>query len=244
MGVGMRVVNHGNKPISNFLVENSWNLPQNPRGQRSDCQLIGPNPGLPYRPGVFDNSLSSHPPTMTHRLLRPILGLCAAALSACAHRAPLPQPTGFEPARYLGKWHEVARLPAFYQADDTMATAEYGPTSTPGVISVFNQAYDRDGKPLNNIRGSAVMAKSPPPGRFSVSFDKVPKIFTSIGGPNYHVMHVDPDYRYAVVGIPSRKALWILAREVPIPPAKLAELTAIAKQAGFDTSKLIISPWR
>jgi apolipoprotein D and lipocalin family protein len=88
------------------------------------------------------------------------------------------------------------------------------------------------------------MAKSPPAGRFTVSFDGIPKIFTSIGGPNYHVIHVDSDYRHAVVGIPSRKALWILSRSVPVAPEKLAELTAIARDAGFDTSKLIVAPWR
>lgn len=181
---------------------------------------------------------------MIPRILRSAPGLFAILLSACAHRAPLPQPSGFEPARYLGKWHEVARQPVFYQPDNTMATAEYGATATPGMISVFNQSYDRDGKPLKSINGSAVLAESPPPGRFTVSFDKVPKIFTSIGGPNYHVIHVDPDYRHAVVGVPSRKALWILSRDVPIAPQKLAELTAIAKQAGFDTSKLIVAPWR
>ncbi len=61
--------------------------------------------------------------------------------------------------------------------------------------------------------------------------------------PNYHVLHVDKDYRYAVVGVPDRKSLWILAREVPISKETFDSLREIAQKSGFDVSKLIVAPW-
>jgi lipocalin len=40
-----------------------------------------------------------------------------------------------------------------------------------------------------------------------------------------------------------RKSLWILARKVPIGQDKLDELRQVAKDAGFDVSKLLVAPW-
>ena len=78
-----------------------------------------------------------------------------------------------------------------------------------------------------------------PPGRLLVAFGpNLPK------EPNYHVLHVDEDYQFAVVGVPDRKSLWILARKVPVPEQKLKELRAIAAKAGFDTAKLEVGQWK
>lgn len=158
---------------------------------------------------------------------------------APAEPGPLPHPKTFEPARYLGKWFEAARLPMAIQPNDTLATAEYSAGEGEGVVRVKNTAYDTDGNVVATIEGQARLAPGDPPGRLIVGFGPfLPE------APNYHVLHVDPDYRHAVVGVPDRKSLWILVRKVPVAKAKLDELIAIARKAGFDTSKLLIAPWR
>lgn len=172
-----------------------------------------------------------------------LTGLLALAFSACQSTKPLPHPQSFEPNRYLGSWYEIGRLPVFYQPDHTLARAEYGPGGKPGEVSVFNQSFDRAGKPLKSIRGTATLEDGPPPGRFTVRFPGVPSLVAAFSGPNYHVIHVDKEYRTAVVGIPSRKALWILSRDPRLPEAKRAALIAIAREAGFDTDRLILSTW-
>lgn len=177
------------------------------------------------------------------RLLAAAISLVPGILAGCKHAQPLPAPAEFTPARYLGTWHEVARLPVFYQPDDTMATATYGPTAIPGRVSVLNQAYDRRAKPLNNISAHADLAPGQPPGRFKVKFPGIPAFVAGFSGPNYYVIHVDKDYRHAIVGVPSRNALWILSREVPISRKELDSLVERAKSAGFATDKLIIAPW-
>lgn len=164
----------------------------------------------------------------------------AAGADEAAAGSPgrLPHPEAFEPARYLGKWYEAARLPIPVQPDDTLATAEYSAGETEGTVRVKNTAYDAEGKVLSTIEGTAQLAEGDPPGRLSVGFGPFrPET------PNYHVLHVDAEYRYAVVGVPDRKSLWILVREVPVAKDKLDELVAIARKAGFDTSKLLIAPW-
>ena len=151
---------------------------------------------------------------------------------------PLPFVQDFKPEKYLGKWYEVARLPTLVQPAGTLAVAEYAAGKEAGMVTVKNTAYDKTGKKLLDIAGEAKLVDGDPPGRLVVSFGPIKG-----KAPNYHVMHVDPGYRYAVVGNPDRKTLWILAREVPIGEESLKSLQEIAKKAGFDVSKLLIAPW-
>ncbi len=58
-----------------------------------------------------------------------------------------------------------------------------------------------------------------------------------LGG--YHVIALDPEYRWAMVAGPSRDYLWILARQPELPPKVLTELLARARRAGFATDALI-----
>ena len=177
------------------------------------------------------------------KAISPLSALLVLVFAACQNRPPLPQPAQFEASRYLGEWYEVARLPVFYQPDKTLAKATYGPGAKPGEVTVFNESFDQAGQPLKSIRGTAIMENSPPPGRFTVKFPGIPALVAAFSGPNYHVLHVDKNYRTAVVGIPSRKALWILSRDPRLPKGKLEELIAVAKSAGFDTERLLIARW-
>ena len=114
----------------------------------------------------------------------------------------LPFPKDFEPARYLGKWHEVARFPTPVQPADSLATAEYALGDEPGLVLVTNTAYKADGTLLRRMQGKAQLQSGSPPGRLAVSFGPVLP-----STPNYHVMYVDKDYQHAVVGNPDRKSL-------------------------------------
>lgn len=150
----------------------------------------------------------------------------------------LPFPEKFDPTRYLGKWYEVARMPTPAQPADTLATAEYSAGEKEGEVIVKNSAYTSQGKLIAAIEGKAQRLPNDPP-RLAVSFGPiVPK------EPNYFVIHVDQEYQHAVVGTPDRKSLWILARKVPVPAETKASLLTIAKQAGFDTQKLIFGIWK
>lgn len=164
----------------------------------------------------------------------------SATISAAEDKKPasLPFVADFKPGRYLGKWYEAARIPTPIQPGESLASAEYTAGKEPGQINVKNTAFDKTGKKLTDIEGKATLAAGDPPGRLFVSFGPfVPKT------PNYHVIHVDKDYRYAVVGVPDRKSMWILAREVPVHAETLEQLRDIGKKAGFDVDKLVVAPW-
>ena len=113
--------------------------------------------------------------------------------------------------------------------------AEYSAGKEKGEVIVKNSAYTAEGKLISAIEGKARLLPNDPP-RLAVSFGPVVP-----NEPNYYVIHVDEDCEHVVVGTPDRKSLWILSRKVPITKETSESLSAIAKEAGFDTQTIFIA---
>ena len=177
--------------------------------------------------------------TAIHRFLPALLLTASLGLAQSqANQADLPSPAEFDPAKYLGKWFEVARLPAPAQPEGTLATAEYSKGEKDGMVVVKNTAYDAKGEVMVAMEGQAQLVEGGAKGRLKVSFGPgLPE------KPNYHVLRIDKNYQISVVGSPDRKSLWILSRKVPVPQARLDRLAKVAEKAGYDTSKLIFAKW-
>jgi apolipoprotein D and lipocalin family protein len=145
--------------------------------------------------------------------------------------------------RYIGRWHEIARLPMPFQKADEAAIAEYG-SNADGTVSVHNIAIRPDGT-QHDIRGYAKVLNPPENTKLAVHFSTWFGPFIPVPKEgNYWVLHVDEDYQEAVVGTPDRKYLWLLARTATIPEARYTALVAKAKNLGFDVSRLIKDPQR
>jgi len=56
---------------------------------------------------------------------------------------------------------------------------------------------------------------------------------------NYWIMYLDIDYKYVLIGEPSLKYLWILAREKKLDESTLQMLLNKAADAGYDMTNLI-----
>ena len=57
---------------------------------------------------------------------------------------------------------------------------------------------------------------------------------------DYWVVELDPDYRWAVVGGPSRKYLWILSRTPTMDSTQYDAIRARAAQRGYPVEKLVL----
>jgi apolipoprotein D and lipocalin family protein len=169
--------------------------------------------------------------------------LCACALSACSTPVPHPPATAakVDLSRYVGRWYELARLPMPFQKAEEAAIAEYG-SNADGSVSVHNIALRPDGT-QHDIRGRATVLNPPANTKLAVRFTTWfgPLIPVPAEG-NYWILHVDNQYREAIVGTPDRKYLWLLARTATVAPARYEGLVAQAKQLGFDISQLIKDP--
>ncbi len=133
--------------------------------------------------------------------------------------------------RYIGKWHEIARLPMFFQRNCVSdVTADYS-LRPDGKIGVRNQCRQKDGT-LSTASGTARVVDPSTNAKLKVSF------FWPFSG-DYWILDLGPDYEYAMVGEPGRKYLWFLSRKPELNEETYLKLVAKAKMLGFDTSRLI-----
>lgn len=157
------------------------------------------------------------------------IALWLAVGAVHAEPAPVQSVTAVDLDRYLGKWYEIAAFPMFFQRDclgDT--TAEYA-LRPDGDIAVTNRCRSEKGS--EQAIGRAWRVDGQGGGRLKVSF------FWPFRS-DYWVIGLDPDYRWALVGNPNRKFLWLLSRSPQISKDDLDKALQIARSQGFDLGLL------
>lgn len=137
--------------------------------------------------------------------------------------------------RYMGGWYEVARYPNFYQRGLVGVVAEYAMRED-GKISVTNTGRDEtlDGE-IEQSEAHAVIQEGSRNARWNVYF------LPLIPAP-YCIIDLCEDYRYAVVGQPSRKNLWILSRSPQLSKADWRGITHRLRMQGYDPNRLQMTP--
>jgi apolipoprotein D and lipocalin family protein len=158
------------------------------------------------------------------------------ALACASPRPPLAVAEDFELDRYLGTWYEIASFPNRFQRGCVATEAAYS-LRDDGQIRVVNSCRDGsfDGD-LRRIEGVAWVA-SP-----EESFAKLEVQFFWPFAGDYWVLAVGDDYRWALVGDPSREYLWILSRTRRLDASAVAEAKRIAAARGFDVDRLQTTP--
>jgi apolipoprotein D and lipocalin family protein len=171
--------------------------------------------------------MNPRPSLLVLFLLLPIL-LTAGCTGVPEGIAPV---RGFDAERYLGTWHEIARLDHSFERGLEQVTATYSRREDGG-LAVLNRGYDPDEGVWKTAEGRAYFQSTPDIASLKVSF------FGPFYG-GYHVFALDPEYRWAMISGPTREYLWILARQPQLPPEILENLIAKARTAGFETDTLI-----
>jgi len=136
----------------------------------------------------------------------------------------------FDLQRYLGEWHEVARLDHRFERGLTKVTATYS-LNADGSVKVLNHGWNAAKGQWSKAEGRAVLIGSSQEGRLKVSF------FGPFYGA-YTIIALEPK-RYSMICGPDRSYFWILSREPRLDPATLQGLIAQAKALGFATEQLI-----
>jgi len=154
--------------------------------------------------------------------------------SAESTTRPLRTVDGLDLKRYSGTWYEIARYPNRFQRDCHSDTkAEYA-VRKDGKVQVVNSCRQKDGK-TKTARGTAKVADKRTNAKLRVTF------FWPFYG-DYWVIGLSPDYRYAIVGEPKRKYLWILGRTPEMDEATYQAIVEQIREAGYDPDKLIKTP--
>lgn len=171
-------------------------------------------------------------------------GAMAVANGALASALEPTPVSGLDLARYLGVWHEIAAIPQFFQRKCVRdSRASYSLVA--GEIIRIDNACTRDDGARERADGRArrvADGRTPGDGRLEVSFIELWGEHRFWFAADYWVIALDPDYRWAVVGHPSRRYGWVLAREPRVAPAVLAEVIGRIKSQGYDACEFIVTP--
>ncbi|MFZ4120844.1 MAG: lipocalin family protein [Caulobacterales bacterium] len=160
------------------------------------------------------------------------LSACAAGPSGRPSDAPELRPVAaVDLARYAGRWYEIARYPNTFERGCEAVTADY--TARPdGRVGVTNSCRQGPvGTRIRAVQGVARVIDGSSGARLAVNFAPFP---LPAGDGNYWIIYLSEDYQYAVVGEPSGRYLWFLARTPTISPETRAQLQAAAEQQGYD----------
>lgn len=165
--------------------------------------------------------------------MKRILTFLCILIPACGGSyPPLDTVDSVDLERYAGKWYEIMRMPNSFQSDCWNSTAEYeiidGET-----IRVINRCREDSVRgEEDSVTGKAWVVEGSNNSKLKVSF------FWPFKG-DYWIIELDKDYQWVAVGSPSRKYLWIMARQPRWDAVPLEDLKARLAAKGFDVTKLI-----
>lgn len=147
--------------------------------------------------------------------------------------APVASVASVDLGRYAGKWYEIASFPMFFQRQCVGDTSASYALDAEGRVEVRNRCRTENG--FDEAKGVATVVEGWRNSRLKVSFFWPFKA-------DYWVLGLDDDYRWAVVGNPNRKYLWVLSRTPQLPKPLLDAALAAAAAQGYDLSQLRYTP--
>jgi apolipoprotein D and lipocalin family protein len=171
---------------------------------------------------------------------RSLVALAICAVSTVATAADVKPVEKLDIDRYLGTWVEIASIPQFFQRKCVRDTRATYSLVDPTLIRVENICTRDDGT-RDRAEGRArrvddVAAK------LEVTFLELFGDYRFWISGGYWVIALDSNYQWAVVGHPSRRFGWVLARERRLAPVALAEIIGRIKSQGYDACEFVVTP--
>jgi apolipoprotein D and lipocalin family protein len=166
-----------------------------------------------------------------------IAGAAAAGIAGLAYafwpKKKVPKTAivnNFDKTKYLGLWHEIARLPNGIEKHLKDLTETYE-LNADGSIKVITRAYHTAKNKIVEAEGTAKFIGADTTGALKVAYF-VPVYL------DYYILDLDENYRYALVSGSGLDYLWILSREENIPDEIGKRFLDKATALGFDVTKL------
>ncbi len=170
----------------------------------------------------------------TNFIIRMILlaGLLVVLTTGCAtNLPPLETVPEVDLERYMGDWYVIAFIPAFIEKRATNAIENYVLREDGDVditYTFFKDSPDGERKEYN-ARG--FIQENTNNAEWKVQF------FWPIRFP-FHVIELDEEYSYTVVGLPSRKYVWIMAREPQIDQQVYMNILQRLEGQGYEIEQI------
>ncbi|MEV4479600.1 lipocalin family protein [Micromonospora coxensis] len=163
-----------------------------------------------------------------------VLATAVPAQAATAvDTGPLTPVPSVDVQRYAGDWYQVAAIPAIFEIQCFKNVKARYDVQPDGTIGVRNSCRTIIGT-TSAVTGRARSENPPANSALTVSFLKLGGEWRYLGGPNYIVIGLDPQYRWAVVGDPDRSSGFVLSREPALTEGQTVAARAALTANGYD----------
>ncbi len=163
-----------------------------------------------------------------------MLILVIVLLTGCAslrNAEPLPTVEAVDLERYLGEWYVIANIPYFGERGNVAGRAIYRMRDDGRMDDIYLYRRGNFDNPERRLEGVAWVVDEQSNARWKVRF-YWPFTF------DYYIVGLDPDYQWSMVGHPSQRYAWIMAREPRMDVELYQELLSRFDELGFDSSRL------
>ena len=170
--------------------------------------------------------------------LGPTLILLMSFLVGCATTpklAPLKTVPFVDLERYTGRWYVIANIPYFLERGKVASYDTYARRPDGTFTNNFTFRRGSFDSPEVTWHGSAKITNTTTNAEWAVQF-----IWPL--SADYLVIDLDPDYRWAIIGHPSRNLLWVLARDRQLPDATYNAIVARTASQGYDPTRITKVP--
>jgi apolipoprotein D and lipocalin family protein len=137
--------------------------------------------------------------------------------------------------RYMGDWYVIANIPYFAEAGCIASVETYALRPDGRIDNWFTYRKGSFEAPVKQMRALAWVHNPQTQAEWRVRF------FGLITA-RYLVLDLDPDYRWAVVGHPSRRYGWVLARAKTLPERQYRQILRRLSEQGYDPERFVKVP--
>jgi apolipoprotein D and lipocalin family protein len=165
-----------------------------------------------------------------------LITLCGCVSMGGASSRPLRPVAHIDLPRYMGGWFVVANIPYHAEKDCFDSVEGYALRPDGRIDNKFacrEKSFDAPMKP--RLKTIATVQDHASNAEWRVPFFNVVHV-------RYLVIDLDTDYRWAVIGHPSRRYGWVLSRTPSLPANTYAGILERLRGQGYDESKFVKVP--
>ena len=131
--------------------------------------------------------------------------------------------------RFMGDWYVIANIPTFIEKGATNAIESYQLGEKGAIKTTFTYFKDSPNGEKKTYSPTGFIKNKETNAEWRMQF------FWPFKTP-FLIIDLDKDYTYTVIGIPSRKYVWIMAREPSLSDGLYEEILKKLSGVGYDIS--------
>ena len=133
--------------------------------------------------------------------------------------------------KFMGDWYVIANIPTFIEKGAVNAIESYRLDSKGRIKTTFTFRKDSVSGPEKKYNPTGFIYNRKTNAEWRMQF------LWPFRSP-FLIIDLDDDYSYTVIGIPSRKYVWIMARDHKMPDILYNNIISDLEKVGYDITKI------